>query len=62
MTLFVGELVTFNIVVVAGLFMAAMLFVISGLILFLREVGLATGRMRLGMEATLTGGPPAAKQ
>ena len=59
-TLFVGELVPFNITVaVAVLFMAAMLFIISGLVLFLREVGIATGRMRLGMEATLSNSLPA---
>lgn len=55
-TLFVGELVEFNVAVaVAVLFVAAMLCVISGLVLFLREVGIATGRMRLGMEAALSG-------
>lgn len=60
-TLFVGELVTFNIsVAVAVLFVAAMLFIIGGLVLFLREVGIATGRMRLGMEAALSNGSPAA--
>lgn len=54
-TLFVGELVAFNVAVaVAVLFVAAMLCVISGLVLFLREVGIATGRMRLGMEAALS--------
>jgi hypothetical protein len=58
-TLFVGELVAFNIAVaVAVLFVAAMLFIISGLVLFLREVGIATVRMRLGMEATLSSGSP----
>lgn len=60
-TLFVGELAAFNIAVaVAVLFVAAMLFIISGLVLFLREVGVATVRMQLGMEAALTGGSPAA--
>jgi hypothetical protein len=60
-TLFVGELVAFNVAVaVAVLFVAAMLFIISGLILFLREVGIATVRMRLGMEATLPSGSPTA--
>jgi Protein of unknown function (DUF2721) len=55
-TLFVGELAEFNIAVaVAVLFVSAMLFIISGLVLFLREVGIATGRMRLGMEAALSG-------
>ncbi|MGD8324385.1 MAG: DUF2721 domain-containing protein [Gammaproteobacteria bacterium] len=59
-TLFVGQLVAFNVAVaVAVLFVAAMLFVISGLVLFLLEVGIATGRMRLGMEATLSNGSPA---
>jgi hypothetical protein len=58
-TLFVGELVAFNIAVaVAVLFVAAMLFVISGLVLFLREVGIATGRTRLGMEAAVSSGSP----
>jgi len=59
--LFVGELVAFNTTIfVASLFMAAMLFIISGLVLFLREVGIATGRMQLGMEATFSGSSPAA--
>jgi hypothetical protein len=60
-TLFVGELAAFNIAVaVAVLFVAAMLFIISGLVLFLREVGVATVRMQLGMEATLTSSSPPA--
>ena len=59
--LFVGELAAVNIAVaVAVLFVAAMLFVISGLVLFLREVGIATRNMRLGMEATLASGSAAA--
>ena len=57
--LFVGEVVAFNIAVaVAVLFVVAMLFIISGLVLFLREVGIATGRMRIGMEAALSSGKP----
>jgi hypothetical protein len=60
-TLFVGELVAFNVAVaVAVLFVAAMLFIITGLVLFLREVGIATVRMRLGMEATLSSNSPMA--
>jgi hypothetical protein len=60
-TLFVGELVAFNVaVIVAVLFVAAMLFIITGLVLFLREVGIATVRMRLGMEATLSSNAPTA--
>lgn len=56
-TLFVGELVAFDIAIAAAvsiLFIAAMLFIISGLVLFLREVGIATRRMRLGVEAMLS--------
>jgi len=60
-TLFVGELGGVNIsVAVVVLFVAAMLFLISGLILFLREVGIATVSMRLGMETALSSGPPVA--
>lgn len=60
-TLFVGELVAVNIAVaVAALFIAAMLFIISGLVLFLREVSIATSRMRFGMEAALSSASPAA--
>jgi hypothetical protein len=58
-TLFVGELIAFNVAVaVAVLFVAAMFFIISGLVLFLREVGIATGRMKLGMEATISSASP----
>lgn len=57
--LFVGDFAGFNIsIAVAALFVTAMLFIISGLILLLREVGIATGRMRLGMEMTLEGWSP----
>ena len=60
--LFVGELAAFNIaVVVAILFVAAMAFIISGLVLFVWEVGIAAGRMRLGMEAILTDHTPEAR-
>ena len=59
--LFVGELAAIKIAVaVAVLFVAAMLFIISGLVLFLREVGIATRNMRLGMEATFASGSTAA--
>lgn len=55
-TLFVGELASINIaVVVVVLFVSAMLFILGGLILFVREVGIAAGRMRLGMESMLSG-------
>jgi hypothetical protein len=55
MTLFVGQLARFDIAIaVAVLFVAAMLFIISGLVLFVREVGIATRRMRLGVEAALS--------
>jgi hypothetical protein len=48
--------VTFNIsVLIALLFVAAMLSIISGLVCFLREVAIATRRMRLGMELALQG-------
>jgi signal transduction histidine kinase len=43
-------------VVVAVLFVASMLFLISGLVLFLREVRIATARMRQGMETLLANG------
>ena len=47
----------FNIAVaVAALFVGAMLFLISGLSLFLREVRIATARMRQGMETVLASG------
>lgn len=62
-TLFVGELVSFNIAfAVAALFVGAMIFLISGLILFLREVRIATVRMRQGMESALASGSPGSQQ
>ena len=61
-TLFIGELAAFNIAVaVAMLFVAAMAFIISGLVLFAREVGIAAGRMRLGIEGILTDRTPEAR-
>ncbi|HEY5566474.1 MAG TPA: DUF2721 domain-containing protein [Gammaproteobacteria bacterium] len=54
--LFIGDFVTFNIsLLIALLFVAAMLLIISGLVCFLREVAIATRRMRQGMELALQG-------
>ena len=61
--LFVGDLVTFDIsLLIALLFIAAMLLIIAGLVCFLREVAISTRRMRQGMELALQGigqDPPA---
>lgn len=52
--LFLAELVELHIdVIVAVLFAGAMLLVISGLLLLLKEVSISTNRMREGIEATL---------
>jgi thiosulfate reductase cytochrome b subunit len=57
-TLFVGEFVAFDIAaLVAVLFVAAMLLIITGLVFFLREVSVATRHMREGMEVALATGP-----
>jgi hypothetical protein len=57
--LFIGDFVDFNIsAAIALLFVAAMLLIISGLMFFLREIGVATHHMREGMEIALEGGPP----
>jgi hypothetical protein len=54
--LFIGDLVTFDIsLLIALLFIVAMLLIISGLVCFLREVAISTRRMRQGMELALQG-------
>jgi hypothetical protein len=53
-SLFVGIFVDVNLsVVVAILFVLAMLLIISGLLFLLKEVGIATSRMQQGMEGVL---------
>ena len=55
-TLFVGEFVAFNIAaLIAILFVAAMVLVISGLVFLLREVNASTKYTRQGMEIALDG-------
>lgn len=50
-TLFIGDYIAFNMAgFIAFEFVSAMLLVISGLVLFLFEVGVSTRRMRQGME------------
>jgi hypothetical protein len=54
--LFVGEFVAFNIAaLIATLFVAAMVLVISGLVFLLREVNASTKYTRQGMEIALDG-------
>jgi Protein of unknown function (DUF2721) len=56
-TLFVGEYVVINITaLIAILFVVAMFLLVSGLVLLLREVSVATRHMRQGMEIALEGG------
>lgn len=56
MALFVGEFVVFNIaVLVAVLFVIAMILMIAGLLFLLREVNVSTRSMRQGMEIALEG-------
>lgn len=56
--LFVGDFVDVNISgAVAFLFVTAMLLIISGLLFFLREVGVSAQHMRQGMEIALEGAP-----
>jgi len=58
-TLFVGEWVVINISpLIAILFVAAMVLLVSGLVLLLREVSVATHHMRQGIEVALEGGAP----
>jgi hypothetical protein len=58
-TLFVGDLASFNIAsLIAVFFVTAMLLVISGLVCLLREIGISTQRTRQGMEAALQGTVP----
>jgi len=60
--LFVGEFVEFNIsIAIAVLFVAAMIFIVSGLVCLLREIGISTKQMRQGMEVALQGGPSSAR-
>jgi hypothetical protein len=55
-TLFVGEFVRLNMVVLVGtLFVAAMVLIILGLLFLLREVNFATRHMRQGIELALEG-------
>ncbi len=52
--LFVGEFVAFNIAAaVAVLFVLAMLLIVTGLVLLLSEVSLATRQMRQGLEIAI---------
>jgi hypothetical protein len=54
MALFLGEFVAVNIAaIVAVLFVAAMVLIVSGLVFLLREVSLSTSHMREGMELAL---------
>jgi hypothetical protein len=54
--LFVGEFVSFNIaVVVALLFVAAMVLIVAGLVCLLREIAISATRMRQGLELALQG-------
>jgi hypothetical protein len=56
-TLFVGEYVVINITaLIAILFVVAMFLLVSGLVLLLREVNVATRHMRQGIEVALEGG------
>jgi type IV secretory pathway VirB6-like protein len=58
-TLFVGEYVVINIAaLIAALFIAAMILLVCGLVMLLREVSVATRHMRQGMEVALEGGGP----
>jgi biopolymer transport protein ExbD len=58
-TLFVGEYVVINIApLIAVLFVAAMILLVSGLVMLLREVSVATRHMRQGMELALEGETP----
>jgi thiosulfate reductase cytochrome b subunit len=63
-SLFVGEFVAFSTAaLIAVLFVAAMVLIITGLVFLLREVGVATQHMREGMEVALAAGlgEPAAR-
>ena len=54
MALFLGEFVDFNIaLLVAALFVLAMLLIVAGLVFLLREIGVATRQMRQGIEIAL---------
>jgi uncharacterized protein DUF2721 len=62
-TLFLGEFVAVNIaLIVAVLFVTAMVLIVAGLMFLLTEVGLSTRHMREGMELALedaaNAGPP----
>ena len=58
-TLFLGDLASFNIsALIAVFFVAAMLLIIAGLVCLLREIGISTQRMRQGMEVALQGSAP----
>jgi hypothetical protein len=63
MALFLGEFVAVNIsVVVAVLFVLAMVLIISGLMFLLSEVSLSTRHMREGMEIALEADAEASQQ
>ncbi len=53
-SLFVGDFTHVNVgLVIAAFFVTAMLLIISGLLVFLVEVGISTNRMRQGIEIVL---------
>lgn len=55
--LFIGDFTQWNIaVLIALMFVAAMLFIVSGLICFLREVGVSIRQSREGIELMLAEG------
>jgi hypothetical protein len=57
--LFIGDFTEWNIaVLIALMFVGAMLFIISGLICFLREVGISIRQSREGIEVMLAEGFP----
>ncbi|MCG8414190.1 MAG: DUF2721 domain-containing protein [Pseudomonadales bacterium] len=58
-TLFLGELQGLDLsIVIATLFIGAMAFMITGLVLFLFEVGVSTSRIRAGIVEILEEEPP----
>ena len=62
-TLFLGEFVGVNIaVIVAVLFVSAMVLIVAGLMFLLTEVGLSTRHMREGMELALEDAADASSQ
>ena len=62
-TLFLGEFVAVNIaLIVAVLFVSAMVLIVAGLMFLLTEVGLSTRHMREGMELALEDAADASSQ